>query len=195
MLGRNILIVISLIVIFLSAYVGSANAATTPSFPVCANPQGEVISSYSNGIHGVAGDSKPYSGSDTVYRVSENNATQCLCASDGTGIQTNWWKVSELTQEEISVLTNQGWILIPDGSAWGLDQGQYLARNSNFSCGGSGGTSSSSENKVGGASAESISSGIFSLANTGNMVFILTVFTLGIMLLGTGLIFSFKNKR
>lgn len=215
MLAKNLFLSISLTVILLSAFVSPVYAVTTPTFPVCANPQGEIKVSYPDGVHGVPGDTTTYTGKDTVYVLSDATLTQCLCTVNGSGIQTNWWKVSSLTRNEKNILINQGWILIPDGSAWGLDAAPYLAQNSSFACGA---TSTSSTNP-GGSGGDGLSDGrsdglsscpqctqapsvlgastqaVLGLASTGNIVFILTVISLGIVLLSGGIISSFKKKQ
>lgn len=199
MLKKYSSLIVVTTVLMLSAFVGTANAVTTPTFPTCVNPQGEIKASYDNGNHGVAGSSNSYTGKDTVYSLSSDTQTQCLCPNDGNGIQTNWWKVSELSQEEISILVNQGWILIPNGSAWGLDDAPYLAQNINYSCTGSTSTTSSnsgnssSENRVGGVSAESATR-VFNLASTGNIQFILFVFLVGIAFISGGLLSAYKKR-
>ena len=197
MLGRNLFIVIGLIVIFLSALVGSADATTIPSFPACANPQGQIKANYDSGTHGVAGDSNSYSGKDTVYTLSENSLTQCLCPTNGNGIQTNWLKASSFSEDEQDVLVSQGWIKIADGLAWGLDSGPYLAKNSSYSCS-STGTGGTSNNNSSGSSTGNIlatsTQAVLSLANTGNMVFIIGVFLTGFVLLLTGVALSFKKR-
>ncbi len=192
MSGRKLLFSLSLVLILLSAYVPSANATTTPEFPACANPQGTVKVTYDSGTHGVAGDGATYTGKDTVYTISENTQTQCLCTVNSQGIQTNWWKVSSLTQDEINVLISQGWILIPNGALWGLDSAPYLAKNSSYTCTGSGGTS---ESKSAGASAtQGVTQTILALASTGNTLFILGVFLTGLTLLGVGAVSSIKKR-
>ncbi|MBI2621981.1 MAG: hypothetical protein HYW63_05060 [Candidatus Levybacteria bacterium] len=175
------------IVIFLSAFVGSANATTIPTFPVCANPQGQITSSYESGVHGVPGDTNTYTGKDTVYSLSDTTSTQCLCTDNGAGIQTNWWKAGSLTQEEIDVLITEGWILIPDGSSWGLLEGPYLAKNSRYECAGSGGTSTST-------AGASTTQAILSLASTGNLKFIASIFLTGSALLLSGVALSIKRR-
>ena len=202
MLGRNLFVISGLIVIFLSALVGYADAATVPTFPLCANPQGQVIASYDSGVHGVAGDSATYGGKDTVYSLGEGTLVQCLCPTSGSGVQTNWWKISELSQDEINVLISQGWIYVPNGAAWGLDSAPYLAKNTNFSCssGNSGGTGDGlsdgkSDGKSSGGSILATSTqAVLSLASTGNKVFIYTVFLSGLVLLLTGFVLSFKKR-
>ena len=81
------------------------SAATTPDFPSCSNPNSPVKVSHDEGTHGIAGDPSEYQGSDTVYNLDEDgNVYQCFCSVDGQGIQTNWWKVSSLSQDEIDEL-------------------------------------------------------------------------------------------
>src|SRR3989344_834292 len=182
-LGKNLLYILILVVVLLSASMSSANAVATPEFPACANPQGTVISSYNSGTHGVAGDTTSYSGSDTVYSNTENTNTQCLCQDNGAGIQTNWWKASGLTQEEINTLVSQGWIYIPDGAAWGLDSSPYLAKNSSYLCRASGGASATNTSS---GTTSSVNT-ILNLASTGNIQFILMVFSAGLFLIALGL--------
>ena len=181
------------IVIFLSAFVGNIYAATIPTFPVCANPQGAVRVNNESGTHGVAGDSATYTGKDTVYTLSENTLTQCLCTTNGAGIQTNWLKVSGYTTDEVNILISEGWISIPNGGAWGLDSAPYLAKNSNYSC--TSGTGGTNDSKSGGTSAvQGATQAILSLASTGNTMFILGVFLTGVTLLGAGIASSFKKR-
>lgn len=113
-----------------------AFAVSDPSFPACPTPGGAVIASYPDGVHGIPGDLGTHTGSDVVYSL-DDKVVQCFCADSGTaGIQTNWWKVGSLTQAQINDLISQGWIYIPDGSAWGLDPVAYFAMNIPDSCGG-----------------------------------------------------------
>ena len=186
--------IVLITILMLTAFTGSAFGAEKPVFPACANPQGQLKVSYDNGVHGVVGDSNAYAGKDSVYNLSNGNATQCLCPVSGNGIQTNWMKVNQMSEEEISVYVKDGWKYITDGSSWGLDQGPYLAQNLAYSCtSSSSSSSSSSDSKVGGASATNPNS-VFSLANTGNMLFIVLVFLLGLALIVTGVISSLRRK-
>lgn len=155
---------------------------TIPSFTSCTNPQGSIRADYPSGTHGIAGETATYSGKDTVYTLSGSTLTQCFCSTNGDGIQTNWWKASSLTPTEISILEREGWIYIPNGVLWGLDQGPYMAKNSTFSCpssssGGSSSTTSSSntsESRVGGASATNDNTNnVLGLAATGNIQMLL----------------------
>lgn len=69
---------------------GISLAVSTPSFPSCVNPTGQVIASYQDGTHGVPGDTNTYTGEDTVYALNAEQVVQCLCTSNAEGIQTNW---------------------------------------------------------------------------------------------------------
>lgn len=186
--------------ILLLTQVKNANAVTTPTFGTCVNPQGTIKASYDSGTHGVAGDGSTFRGRDTVYTLSENTVMQCLCPENGQGIQTNWLSASTYTQEEISILVSQGWILIPDGSVWGLSNGQYLAKNNNYSCGllrNTGGNSGSggSINSNGGSVLAATAGQVLGLASTGNAPFIVSVFSLGLVILSLGLLLNRKKNR
>lgn len=200
MLRRNLLLSVLLVVVLLLVSVGNVYATTTPSFPACANPQGEIKASYDSGTHGVAGDGSTYSGKDTVYTLSDNTLTQCLCTDNGRGIQTNWWKASSFTQEEKDVLINQGWILITSGLVWGLDDAPYLAQNLSYTCTSSNQVDSEDIksdnvlNRIDVQSAELNRQEVFNLASTGNIVFILAVVLFGLILLTIGAASSFKRK-
>ncbi|MEK7518225.1 MAG: hypothetical protein AAB583_06810 [Patescibacteria group bacterium] len=181
-----------------------AFAVDVPDFPLCSNPRGDIVASYDNGIHGVVGDTAQYTGKDTVYSINENQLVQCLCTNDGRGIQTNWWKASSLTEDQIDILESEGWILVADGSAWGLVASPYLAKNSDFSCnitannaGGSGGGDGRSDGKSDGRSdgRSDGMGGVLGLATTGNYVFILGVVLTGLFFLSTGLLLRFRKGR
>lgn len=153
--------------LFLTVFVSSVfGIVNPPDFPSCVNPQGSVVASYSTGTHGVPGVTTAYQGSDTVYKITNEILSQCLCTENSEGIQTNWWKVSSLSSNDIESLKTQGWVFIPDGSAWGLDSSAYLAKNSNYSCRGIGG--------IGGGE-------VLGLAATGNIKTIYLLIVLGII--------------
>lgn len=161
-------------------------AATPPAFPACINPQGEVIASYPSGSFGIVGKVGSFAGKDTVYRIGDGALTQCFCPVDGNGIQTNWWKVSNLTTEEINEQVAQGWVLVPDGSAWGLEAVPYLALNIDYSCstGSVQGTSSLNNSGVGGQ--------ILGLAATGNIESIMILAIFGTLLVTSGVLIRRK---
>jgi len=203
---KNLFIKLLLIVILLSVSVKPALAVEMPSFPVCSNPQGTVKVAYESGIHGVPGDSNTYSGKDVVYSINPDLSTQCLCTVNGGGIQTNWWKVSSLDPEQKQILINQGWILIPDGSAWGLEKGEYLAKNISYSCGstttntGTGGgdglgCATHSCNTTTQSVLGSMTKAVLGLANTGNAMFIALVLLSGFALLTSGVVISNKKNK
>lgn len=124
----------------LSAVVGlflgasQALAVGAPNFPSCANPQGTVFVPSNDGVHGIAGDTIQYTGSDTVYQLDPSTLQQCFCSASGQGIQTNWWKISSLDQDELKVLESEGWIYVPNGALWGLQETPYMAMNSSYAC-------------------------------------------------------------
>src|SRR3989344_7905674 len=190
----SIIFSLSLFLIFLVPF--SFAAVTPPEFPSCVNPQGTVRVSYSSGTHGVPGVTTSYQGSDTVYNVSDNSLIQCLCTIDGEGIQTNWWKVPQLSSDEIENFKALGWNFIPDGSIWGLDPAAYLAKNSSYSCrssgsGGESSSSSSSSSSNGSSSVGGVSSigDILGLAATGNIKVIYVLLLIGASSLFAGFIF------
>lgn len=151
-------------------------AVTAPTFPSCINPQGTLKVQYSDGTHGVPGDTNTYTGADSVYKLTDNTLIQCLCPKNGNGIQTNWWKVSTLSQADIDSLKNDGWIFVPNGSVWGLDNAPYVAKNLKYTCiGGIGGVSDAK--KVG---------DVLGLASTGNIASVYFYLISGITLLVLG---------
>ena len=178
-------------------------AASEVQFSSCLTPTGSVVADYLNGTHGIAGQGS-IEGHDTVYALGEGNALQCLCAANGSGTQTNWLKISELSEDQIKVYQNQGWIYIPDGSAWGLSQGSYLAQNSSYSCGGSsttnsGGGDGKTDGRTDGrsdglGSIVQAAKGSAGLASTGNITFVLSILGAGIILTLIGL-FMRKNTK
>ncbi len=119
---------------FLLTAVKPVYAVNVPDFGSCLNPQGSLVRQYSSGVHGVAGRTDRYEGSDSVYQVSSNALTQCLCPDNGQGVQTNWLKTSGLTESDVNALKSQGWLYIVTGSPWGLKDVAYLAKNSDYSC-------------------------------------------------------------
>ncbi len=203
---KKIFFIVSLVLsFFVSGNLSQALAVTTPSFPVCANPQGEILATYNSGTHGVPGDGTTYNGSDTVYKIDQDIILQCLCPDNGEGIQTNWWKVADLSESDINVLVSQGWILVPDGSAWGLSSAAYLAKNISFSCKSSNNNSTNSSSNSNGTSggggvgggqilgASTILQAVLGLATTGSYPFILGVIIIGLIALSMGILLRFKK--
>ena len=111
-----------------------------PAFPSCTDKiftQDGDIAHYDYGLHQIVGGGL-LEGADDVYSLGNNNALQCYCPVQGEnndiGIQTNWWDITGIAQQIIDNYTNQGWIFVPNGLQWNLNDGPYLAKNSNFSC-------------------------------------------------------------
>lgn len=131
MLKRLLFVLAQALFVFLMA--ASVNASYTPVFPSCSNPQGTLKVSYDGGTHYIVGGSGMV-GTDAVYYTSDITLIQCFCADDGSGIQTNWWRIDALGQSEIDQLVKLGWHYIPTGLSWGLDDSPYMAKNEAYSC-------------------------------------------------------------
>ncbi len=158
-------------------------AISKPAFSVCSNPNGSVIAQYSSGTHGIAGNTNEFIGSDTVYSLSDGNALQCFCGSNGEGIQTMWWKIGELNKTDLNNLEAEGWIFIPTGAPWGLDPMSYLAKNINYACLGSHNNNDSSGVNGAAFTASDRAGDVLGLATTGSLQQIV-----GLFLSGSGLI-------
>ncbi len=136
MFGRFFIIFSVFILLISSLNTPDAHAVTTPDFPTCTNPTGNIKVQYNEGTHGVVGNSAEFEGKDSVYSINDAQVLQCLCMEDNDGIQTNWWKVSSLNDSDIQSLKNQGWHYVANGALWGLDNAPYMAKNSEYECGG-----------------------------------------------------------
>lgn len=187
---KRIAIAVLTAVSFYQLTLGSSlvYAVTVPSYPNCISPQGNVKVSYSSGTHGIVGNTGEYRGSDAVYTLTNDTLAQCFCPDSGAGIQTNWWKIPNLTAEEIQVLKNQGWIYVPNGALWGLEGVPYLAKNSDYSCKGGVGGSQGGTSVVG-------SAGRANLAGTGGSAQIFALIVSGFLCLFTGFRLRRKSRR
>lgn len=182
---------------------GTSNAfaiSDTPQFPGCPNPGGTQISGYTTGSHGIVGQPGVFTGSDNVFKIDNTRTVQCYCNENGnSGIQTNWWKVTGITQDEINIYKNLGWSFIPDGSVWGLDAEPYLAININNACSGQvGGTtnsSSSSSTNNSGIGGGDVLGAYTEFANTGTMGIIILMFGLGFILIGASILSKSKTSK
>lgn len=141
MTKKIVIFLFSILSVFLYSGINASKVGAVfdiPQFPSCPNPGGTLIVSYPDGTHGIPGDSNTYTGSDSVYSINSTQNVQCFCASNGSGIQSNWWKAGSISQKDIDTLRNLGWIFIPDGSLWGLDPVAYMVKNENYNCNGGG---------------------------------------------------------
>lgn len=179
--------VISVALMVYLAMPSTSFATSTPSFPSCIIPTGQVIASYQDGTHGVPGDANTYTGEDTVYKLDSELVVQCLCTANSEGIQTNWWKVSSLSSDQIELLKRDGWNYIPNGVLWGLESTPYLTKNSEYECRGRGGL-------VAGTSTGEVL-GISTLAQAGNLYEIISYFSLAIGCLLCSALFYFLGKK
>lgn len=105
-----------------------------PEYPLCTSPVGQLKVRYENGLHAIPGETQLRNGSDDVYWTESGNAIQCFCAPDGSGVQTNWLKLEEISHDTVSSLVSKGWIFVPNGADWGLDAASYMAKNTNYTC-------------------------------------------------------------
>lgn len=167
-----------IVYVFCYCTFATVSAISIPTFAKCSRPQGELMVSYDSGIHGIVGSSKTYNGADEVYRLTDSTLMQCFCDTAGNGIQTNWWKTSSLTPDQRKSLTIQGWEYIPDGSAWGLASGSYLAKNSTYVCKGSLGSGQ-----------------VLGLASTGSIPKILLLFGIGIFTFTIGIYLRLRKDQ
>ncbi len=158
-------------------FIKPTYAVTVPTFPSCLNPQGTLKVSYTDGTHGVPGDTKTFTGTDSVYRLTDSTLIQCLCPKDGNGVQTNWWKVGNLSQEDIDSLKNDRWNFVANGSVWGLDNDPYVTKNLSYTCIGG----------IGGVSARRKVGDVLGLASTGNIASVYFYLISGVTLLVLGL--------
>lgn len=191
--------VLTILVLSLLTFVfaSAASAQTPPDFPACSNPQATLKAQYDSGIHGVAGDPNAYTGSDAVYTIDNDRNLQCFCSDAGNGIQTNWWRVGSLTQDEIDTLVKLGWTFIPDGSVWGLNAEPYMAFNSAYACGG--GELSDNNNSSGQVQAASTSTtdpgSVLGLASTGDAITFYGLIVLGFASILLGILLKRKYSN
>lgn len=107
-------------------------ANAVPDFGTCVNPQWSQTQVNTGSNHGVINVGS-FAGTDTIYQ-SNGNVLQCLCTDSGEGYQTNWLKVSDYSNAQIDELKAQGWMYVPYGKDWGLDNAPYLAKNETYTC-------------------------------------------------------------
>lgn len=194
----RLFLVYSVLIIFWLVTPKNALAVTPPDFPSCVSPSGNLKTYYGSGIHGIPGNFDTHDGSDTIYQLGGNDQLlQCFCTTGGPdGIQTNWWKISSLTDDEIKILLNNGWILVPDGSAWGLDPVAYLAQNKSYACRSlDSGVRPTSSNQGGGGEAPASLQDVLGLAFTGEALSYYGTLVIGLGALLLGLVLIRLSKR
>lgn len=176
MFGRKYVILLILYLIVGLFVPRISYAITEPTFQSCANALAPVKIAYDYGTHGIPGNMGEYKGRDTVYYLSDANLLQCFCSTEKQGIQTNWWKANALSDPDIETMKNLGWIYIPNGELWGLENTPYLAKNSTYDCGGG----------VGGGS-------VLGLASTGGTASFYVFIVISIISLIAGVIVARKK--
>jgi hypothetical protein len=132
-------VVLALAFVISITLVRPAFAVSDPPLFSCSAPIGTRIADYASGVHGIPGNSGTYTGLDQVFRIDADHVLQCFCPSTALGTQSNWWKVSDLSDENRDFFERRGWHFIPNGAAWGLDPAPYLVKNEAFICGDKGG--------------------------------------------------------
>ncbi len=175
-------------------------AISSPNFPSCLNPTGTLTTVHKSGTHGVPADTTAYSGTDSLYAISQNSFIQCLCTNAGKGIQTDWWNIEGLSRTDTDTLIMQGWNYVPDGSVWGLSASPYMTKNLNYTCfnGNSGGASLSAESDGGnvlGAATNTAVGSVLGLASTGNIVFVYIIDLLAMLAMIMTILISLKRKK
>lgn len=170
MLSRFFIVFLILFLLVANINTPSSFAVTTPDFPACTNPIGTLRVEHNEGTHGVVGSTAAYIGKDSVFSVNDVQVLQCLCTDNGQGVQTNWWKISSLNDSEIQSLKNLGWYYVPNGVLWGLDNAAYMAKNSDYECGG-------------GSVLGKATQDILGLATTGNKAMFYSLFGISIGLI------------
>src|SRR3989304_3843375 len=116
--------------------ISAVPVSAAPGFPACSSPEGPLKVSYESGWHGIIGTGANHEGSDSVYTINGSQLLQCFCPAgdNDAGTQTDWWKISGLSESEINAYRLQGWVFVPSGLDWGLDDASFLAKNSSFDC-------------------------------------------------------------
>lgn len=104
-----------------------------PSFPRCIDQSanGDWVH-YDTGLHQVVGNGL-MEGTDDVYSLDGGNYLQCLCEPNDNGTETIWWRVDELSQEDIDYFTANGYFYV-NGEQWNLGDHMYLAKNGEYLC-------------------------------------------------------------
>ena len=168
--------------------------SAVPPQATCITPSGETIASYSNGTHGIVGDPNTFAGEDDVYSLGEAGALQCFCETSGNGVETIWWgSIGGFTQDQIESYTSSGWVYIPNGSLWGLEDKPYLAKNTRYLC-----STASTGGEVSSSATNQSSPqilGASTLAATGGKGLLQALMFASAFLLIAGLLLKFRSAK
>jgi len=178
-MNKLVTIILALVLSLTAVQPVVASGAKTNgvAFGSCVNPQWSVSQVNKGNDHGVVGHTESYAGTDTIYK-SSGNALQCLCIENGKGVETKWMDASGLSDSQVATYKKEGWIYVATGSNWGLNDVQYLAKNSDYAC----------------KSKEAAAPTVSGLASTGNVSFIYFLILLGGASLIAGMVVNFKKK-
>jgi len=117
-------------------YSTRANSVPTvnpPSFPKCVDQSANGDwAHYDTGWHQIVGNGL-VEGVDDVYSLDGGSYLQCLCEFNDDGTETIWWRVDELSQEDINYFIANGYYYL-NGEQWNLGDYMYLAKNDEFLC-------------------------------------------------------------
>jgi hypothetical protein len=85
---------------------------------------------------------------------------------------------------DINDLIGQGWVYIDNGELWGLKSGPYLAKNIEYTCHSTSGSSNGTSAGV------TLQQGVLGLAGTGNLTAIYGLIMMGLILFFVGTLLS-----
>lgn len=114
----------------------TSDISSNIKFPTCPAPGGSQVAGYPEGLHWIVGESVLRWGSDFVYRIKDAKYVQCYCSLEAkpTGIQTNWFPASLVTEDVKQQLIANGWIYVANGADFGLENVPFLAQNKPSKC-------------------------------------------------------------
>ena len=108
----------------------------------CGDIHGTLVAKYPSGWHWIVSFSPNQWGADKVKNVGYDNYIQCFCPRklEGFeplfrhGVQTNWLKASNVSNETQQKLLSQDWLWVNNGADFGLAPEPYLAKNIKWDC-------------------------------------------------------------
>lgn len=132
---RGIVVMLTLLASAKIALAGNMQSLNPFQNAQCPNPGGTQIANYQDGWHWVVGFAQMMWGKDTVYDMGNHNYIQCFYPTQQNNkismkaVQTNWLWVGNISEQYKGQLTQDGWQLRHDGTAFGLPQNDYLVKN------------------------------------------------------------------